>query len=496
MADFQFSRTIVSGITEEIRQAKEFVKIAIFQLHNDSIFDELVQRLSESVNVHIITLPYDSINEDVRQRVETRFGELIEAGARVDLIKWNVGDPQRTTTAVGRWYAFHGKFMVTDRAAIALSANLMDQNELDAMVKFEDESSIALFLSQFNYLIDTFIARDGRALRDMVNEEAGPNHELFELPPVIQNQIHTGFWITDYPASLCAETDDIGEGLYIAPFHVRARTLYENTINDAESYAYISTESFTDQDFTRFLIRRVLHRKMDIKVLTGARAMDFADRVNLMLKELLANSVQVRRISYDLHCKLLVTDRRLILGSVNLNRMNLGFARTSRLWRANTESLLVSTDRHLLEQCAEGFLRVFGEASDVTEDLAARQTAKVTELLHGTFGLRSNNEVKALFAKLIVNCTIEAEAFAYRLARTTAMVSRKAERTTVSKDDFVRSVVLHYLSERKHDKGQLREKLLPIDAQDMLDGAIEWLLHNEFIERQQDFYKIKIDTLF
>ena len=496
MAIFKFDKTILSEVIAEIKKAKKFIKIAIFQLHNQEIFEELNKKLSESVKVHIITLPYDSINDDVRERVENSFQKLINSGAIVNFIKWNVGDPERTTTAVGRWYAFHGKFMVTDKTAVALSANLIDQNELDAVIKFEDDKTISIFLAQFDYLLNTFVKDNGQNLRNLINNAMGTNnHELFRLPRVIQNNIHRDFWVTHYPSSLCNESGNIKNTLYITPFQFRARTLYEKIINDAKDFVYISTESFTDQEFTKFLIRTILSRGIDVKILSGATSMDFSDRLNRMLKELLANKVEIRTTEDALHCKLLITDNRLVLGSVNLNQMNLGFSKTSRFWRANTESLLIDDDKNLLKQATQGFLSVFNKAKDVREGLAGKQVGKIGVLLSRTFNLRSSAEVKSLFAKLIIHHEIEAENFVYRLARIMARVSELARSRIVSKDDFLRAVVLYYLSERKHDKQQLAEKLSVINAENSIKDILSWLVEKKLIEKQDDFYKIKIEKL-
>ena len=80
---FKFNKEILSEVIAEIRRAKKFIKIAIFQLHDQTIFEELNKKISEPVKVHIVTLPYDSINDDVRERVENLFRKLINVGAIV-----------------------------------------------------------------------------------------------------------------------------------------------------------------------------------------------------------------------------------------------------------------------------------------------------------------------------------------------------------------------------------------------------------------------------
>ena len=495
MAVFKFDKTAISEILLEIRRARKFIKIAIFQLHNQKIFEELFKKCSEFVKVHIITLPYDSVKEDIRERVESSFRRLIDAGAKVDFIKWNVGDPERTTTAIGRWYSFHGKFIVTDKSAVALSANLIDKNELDAIIKFEDKDTISTFLSQFDYLIDVFVKDRGQNLRKLVDKEIGrKDQDLFNLPRVIRDNSHKDFWIKHYPISLCKEDEEIKNLLYITPFQFRARSLYEKIIREAESFVFISTESFTDQKFTEFLINLTLSKNISVKLLSGSKSMDFNDRLNNMLKELLANDIEVKTVG-SLHSKLLITDKKLVVGSVNLNQMNLGFYKSKSFWRANTESLLVNDDEAILKKAKQDFESVFNKAEDVWDVLAKKKVNKIGSLLSKSFKLKSSKEAKFLFAKVIIHNEVYGEKSVYNLARITSKISELSENKIVSKEDFLRAVVLHYLSERKHDKNQISKKLSVIGSESSIETILSWLIEKNLIEEQEDFYKIKIEKL-
>jgi PLD-like domain len=115
---FDFSTNIVREVIDELKEASEFIRIAIFQIHNKEVYQTLNQKLAAGVSVEIFTLPFDSINRDVRDDVVQDLEKLQGNGAKLHLCKWNVGDPEWTTTALGHWYSFHGKFIVTDKCAI------------------------------------------------------------------------------------------------------------------------------------------------------------------------------------------------------------------------------------------------------------------------------------------------------------------------------------------------------------------------------------------
>jgi len=65
-------------------------------------------------------------------------------------------------------------------------------------------------------------------------------------------------------------------------------------ISEASEFAYISTESFTGMDFSAFLIKMRL-KGLDIRILSGATSMDFQDRMNNMLRELLSRILVLGR---------------------------------------------------------------------------------------------------------------------------------------------------------------------------------------------------------
>ena len=58
---FDFSANVVPLIMKEIASAEEYVRIAMFQIHREDVFNTLAKLLADGVKVEILTLPYDSI---------------------------------------------------------------------------------------------------------------------------------------------------------------------------------------------------------------------------------------------------------------------------------------------------------------------------------------------------------------------------------------------------------------------------------------------------
>lgn len=324
MIDFEFSQDVVSRIVNELAEAERYIRIAIFQLHHRAVFNALNEKLAQGLSVEIFTLPYDAVNEDIREQVIKRFQELENKGAILYFCRWNIGDPERTSTATGRWYSFHGKFIVTDKSAISLSANLTEQSELDAILIYRDEpEKIREFNQKFDELLDLFhnpYSGYSGKIRSLILGTEYPNAEsLFQLPGTIETETHRDHWILDYPSSLCPDDITLDDGLYLCPFDVRGRIIIQKLIQSAEKYLYISTESFTDPDIHNDLVKARLSG-LDIKILTGATSMDFSDRMQQMLRSLLASGIKISTTANPLHAKLLITEHMLAVSSINLNK--------------------------------------------------------------------------------------------------------------------------------------------------------------------------------
>jgi phosphatidylserine/phosphatidylglycerophosphate/cardiolipin synthase-like enzyme len=500
MKTFELSIDVIPKIVKELKKAKKFIRIAIFQLHNENIFSVLSDKLQEGVTVEIFTLPYDSINEDVKNEVTARFESLKRKGARLYLCRWNVGDPERTTTAVGRWYSFHGKFLVTDKSAIALSANLIQTQELDALLIYKNESNkIAEYNRKFDELLNLFITENNGyegTIRQRIIETGVENvRELFQLPRIIESDIHKNHWIIHYPATICPINTPVEDKLYIAPFDCRAGDFLKTIISLATKFVYVSTESFTDKEIALDLKKTKL-KNLDIKILCGATSMDYPDRVQQMLLELLAYQIGIHAVKEDLHAKLIITDKHVVVSSVNLNKINLGFNITKNFWRVNTETIAVCSDKQVINDAKAQYLSIYNHGVNIEEKLVEKIKTIVTDVLIRTFELRTSNEVKSLFAKVIIKKEIECKKFVLSVGEITKNLINFFRRKKVEKEDFLMALTLYFLSESKLNYNQLNEKLSILDVPFNLHQLLNKLAENNLVEKTDDFYKIKINTLF
>jgi hypothetical protein len=497
--NFDFSTDVIPLIIKEINSANVYIRIAIFQLHDEDVIKALSQKLPH-VRVEIFTLPYDSINSDIRPKVEPLLRQLEKDGAKMYFDRWNIGDPSRTTTAVGRWYSFHGKFVITEKSAIVLSANLTQEPEIDAVIIFSNEQNrINEFNQQFDRLIDLFVTKQG-AFEGTINErilkaKAGNTADIFGLPKNIGPE-HENHWIRHYPEEICASIETISEKLYLTPFDCKGRNMFKSLIDDAEQFVYISTETFTDQEFSEYLIATAVNKKIEMVILTGGTSMDFTDRMENMLRDMLAHGIVVKITNQELHAKLLITDKALVVSSINLNKMNLGFSKTKRYWRESTESAFVCKNPDVLKTAREKFIGIANQGQKIETKLLTKLQITVGRNFARIFGLKSSPDAKKLIAKFILSKQLENRQVLTKLGKITKKLMEHSKRAKIERQDFISAVILYYLSERKQEYSAIRDKILEIDPAVNVDAAINALEFSGFVEKEGDYFKINVASLF
>jgi hypothetical protein len=496
---FDFSTDVVPLILKEMATAKKYVRIAMFQIHRQDVFDTLSKLLENKVKVEILTLPYDSINDDVKSQVISRFEDLANRKAIIHFDKWNVGDPRETRTAFGHWYSFHGKFIITDRSAIALSANFTHGEELDAALIFRgDQNKIAEFNQKFEELLQLFVAKqnqyDGIVRKRVLEVVPSTGERLFKLPEKV-DQKHKDHWILHYPVELCPLNVGIENKLYITPFDCRGREFITNIVENANKYVYISTESFTDDDFSDYMVNFATKRNVEIKIMSGGKSRDFTDRIQNMFRELLAQNIEIKTTKEAIHAKLIITDKALVVSSVNLNKMNLGHYKTKKFWRENTESIVVCQDPIIIECAKKKYLEMLEKSVKIQEMLCKKLEKKVCTILKGAFQLSPNPETRALFAMFILKREIDSKKAIIKVSKMTKRLMDHYKRTRVERDDFISALVLYYLSDEKKDYAHLNEKIKVLDDNINLKDVLSKLVFSNFIEKEDEYFKINIDAL-
>lgn len=491
--EFEFSLDVIDRVVKEIKEAKKYVRIAVFQIHNEFIYDAIDSILTKGIEVEIFTLPYDSINEDIRDKVKDRIERIKTNGAKVYFSKWGIGDPERTTTAIGRWYSFHGKFLVTDNVAISLSANLTEEPELDAMLIYKEEGKIKEFNEKFLTLLALF--GEG-SIKNLVEQTTYDSKEaLFVAPRTITEPEVKLHWIRDYPAEICKNITSIEDKVYIAPIECKARDLWEMVISEASDYVYISTESFTDTAIIPFLITNSIKGKT-IKILTGSESQDFNERIRELYPRLMANNIELRKPKHPLHAKLIITEKRVVVSSVNLNKMNLGYAKKKALWRANTETITIESNLDVIRKAQADYDNIFDDSIQLLNYLSEKEEDYAVSIFK-VYGVKPDKDVRNLFSRVIVRSDINLKRNLYQIGRYASILIKKfnKNKNVIETSDFLCAMVLYYLSDRKHTEPELKEKLSEIFPMTNGESIIEKLLQYKLIIKEGEFFKLDLKTL-
>ena len=491
MKIFEFSNKAIEKIRNELEKAEKYIRIAVFQLHREEIFQILKLKLNEGVDVEIFTLPYDSIFKDV-EKIKDNFKELEKLGAILHFCKWNLGDPERTSTAVGQWYSFHGKFIVTDKSAIAMSANFTKKNEIDAVLILEKEGKMEIeFNKKFDELLDLFIIKnagyDGSIRKKIISNADEKIIEIFNLPKNISNK-YLNHWILHYPMNLCPDDVHIKNGLFITPLDGRGRKFYEEIISKAEKFMYISTESFTDLDFSKFLKKMSL-KQLDMKILAGAESMDFRDRIQKMFRELLAHQIEIKTSNGELHAKMLITDKHLVLSSINLNKMNLGFKSKAGFWREDTETIFICDDEKIINIAQNQFKEVFNKSIEIEEKLEKGLKRDLGKMFTSTFNLSSTEQVKSTFAKIVLNKEIQMKKFVLELGKIVRSLMTLLNKKQVNFDYFLASLIYYYILKKdKVSYSEIGGLMNNYGIMSNIDNSLDILIKFSLIGKNGDYY--------
>ena len=209
MIRFEYSTKIVDNVLCELERAKKYIRIAMFQIHRNDVFDLLESKLKEGVKIEVFTLPHESVKPKIFESVKKNFEKIEKLGAKTYFCWWNVGSPLRTSTNVYQdsWFSFHGKFVVTEKSAITLSANFLDEDELDALLIFEkNDKQIQLYNKKFDWLIENFSDPSNKIRTLIENAKKYPKEKipiLLKPEERVKNKELREHWVRDYPGEIC-----------------------------------------------------------------------------------------------------------------------------------------------------------------------------------------------------------------------------------------------------------------------------------------------------
>ena len=497
---FQFTEGI-APLLESINNAQKSLKLVSFQLTSSHVVKALEEACRRGVKVSVITLPPDSYAGD-SAKIEALFKRLQSAGAEVSLCIWEVGEPRLTTTSLSgkkeggmgqKWYSLHGKFLVSERNAQISSSNCTDEDLLECYLELYDESSIAEFESKFSYVKKMFVDLDKSTV---------PGSFWSSLPTPLRDEVKQRFSqelrliVKDYPEVLYS-SGKLSSGLFVSPFEGKARDILEAIINTAEQFLFLSSERFFDEELTEFILNRLRRRPLEVKILAGPPqdVRQAPAKARTMIERLLAAGCEYASPP-NIHAKLWLSDKWVVIGSANLTKMNLGFAPSGNYWRGDTQVLFMRDDPSLIKEAATAFLEHFSSSPQGISVLA--EISSKIQAARNRFrsaGLKCSSDAAALMARLESHFAIEAVQKTNEISRLAAKLVHHDNRERVDEKDVAMAAILLLLRERRHQEHEIVGKLSPVLGQGLTIEALRGLDTRHYALKTTDGWAIDINTL-
>lgn len=489
------------SIEKAIRNASKFIDIVSFQFTSREIVHLLIAKAKEGVAIRVISLPEDSYGEVTRrEQIEKLYNSLIQEGIELNRCIWEVGVPELTETSLSgeqtegggnKWYSLHGKFVVTDREAIATSLNFTDKVQLEVYLSYDDKKTIETFREKFDSLKALFCS-----------EDLPPGLLYKKLSLELQREIKTLFEQTgrinvkEYPPEFSPQKQ-IKQGLYLSPLEGRARTFFNQLIEEAKEFIYLASERFFDDEVVKILLNKAYLTDIPIKIMTRhpRTVRQNPSKAERMVADLMAAGVEVFVID-DIHAKFWLTDNWLCVTSANLGKMNLGFAKPGNYWRANTETLWFDNNRKIINSAKNTLDSTFQTSKSGIAALSDVGTkSSRAKNLFALFGYKSKREAKVLMARIETQFTIQNRQNIIRVAKLSARLAEIESANFITEEHVIMANILFYLRERKHDLNEIEEKMIKIVKKDKIVSAIKNLQRYNYVAKEQEYYTINIERL-
>lgn len=489
-------------IIDAIKEARNFIDIVSFQFTAEDIIKLLIDKVNKGIKVRVITLPEDSYaNIKERQKITEFYKKLSNAGVEVNLCLWEVGVPELTETSLSgeqtegggnKWYSLHGKFVVTDKKTLIVSTNFTDEKQLEVYLYYDDPEIIESSQNKFNQIKTLFCEKRGPLPGELYNQLSKEiQHELKNLYETTKR-----INIKEYPPEFTPDVA-IKKGLFLSPLEGKARTFFNKLVKEAENFVYLSTERLFDDEVIKVLLNKAYATDISIRIMTGhpRGVRQNPAKAEKMIADLMAAGVEFAIIE-DIHAKFWLTDKWVCVGSANLGKMNLGFAKSGNYWRANTETLWFDNDNKLIIAARKRFEEMFqsSESGIVALSDVGVKSAKAKELF-ALFGFKSKKEAKILMARIETQFTVENRQNIIRIAKLSARLAEIEKNVFITEEHVIMANILFYLRERKHDIGEIKEKMGKIIEKQKIDQAIDKLQKQNYVVREHEYYTINIERL-
>jgi hypothetical protein len=445
-----------SVLKEIIDKAEKRIHLTSYLFYDENVADLLIDKKNKGLTVEVLTTPSAAARSDELKHKATNLQKKLQS-AKIDIMAcdWEVGKPERTTStfAGGRtptWFAMHAKYMVTDKHALVMSADLTEDfskdRKWDSFVIYEDQERIQTFLKKHEELKQFLCNVESHVPEEYIDQRIQkPRRLLKGYPP---KQIEA----------------NIEGGVYVLPIDTYGRNVIEKVVEDSEEFIYCMYETFYDDKLNFDILKKLItDGGIDLKILSPPVSVyqqnPLKARANFV--QLVAYGAEVKNIE-GLRGKLMITDKAVVSGSFDISVMGLGRLRTEKklkFWVESIEIMDLNTDESFISLAKSSFLKLYEKATkqygkwfkkDAELSLRAAGAAKVALKAKDALGLLIFEQGRQSISR-----TKKISQMAVEIAR----LSNEAE-PYVKIDDVVNAQRLLVLKERDQLKVENVTKIL------------------------------------
>ena len=386
-----------SVLKKIIEMAEKYVYLASFLFYDEKVADLLIEKSKSGISVELLTTPSDAARSDELKKWSTQLQKRLESsGVKVIPCEWEVGQPQRTvsTFAGGRrptWFAMHAKYLVTDKHAVIMSADLTQDfnkgGDWDSFIIYDDLQRILLLHKKYELLKHFFAEVEARVPKEYISSALKPRKLL------------KGFPFEEV-------TPSIEDGFYILPLDTYGRKVVEKLISDSEEFIYCVYETFYDDKLSFDILKKLITSpRIDFRIISTPLTVyqQNKEKARANFVQLASHGAEIKNIK-NLRVKMMITDKAVISGSFDISVMGIGKYRTEKglkLWVESTEIMDINTDKSYISQAKSSFLELYERASkqygewfkkDAERSLRSAGAKRIASEAKETLGLLIFNE--------------------------------------------------------------------------------------------------------
>jgi len=344
-----------SVLEKIIERAEKYVYLASFLIYDERVANMLIEKSKSGISVELLTTPSDAARSDELKEWSTKLQTRLESsGVKVIPCEWEVGQPQRTvsTFAGGRrptWFAMHAKYLVTDKHAVIMSADLTQNfnkgGQWDSFVIYDEPKRIQLLSQKYTLMKDFFNRVESYVPKEYIDSTLEPRKLLRGYP-------------------LKEATPSIEDGFYVLPLDAYGRQVIEKLIDYSEDFIYCTYETIYDDKLTFNILKKLItNPRIDFRILspplTVYQQNPLKARANFV--QLASHGAEIKNLE-NLRTKMIITDKGVISGSFDLSVMGIGRFRREKglkLWVESTEIMDINTDKNFISQAKSSFLELY-----------------------------------------------------------------------------------------------------------------------------------------